>query len=159
LLASNYVTEDGGEAIYQDMEFPLTTSAATVQRLMKIELERNRRQREVAMQANLSALRLRPWDGVTVALERLTPFPSRVTGWALAPDGGVNLQLSEEDPAVWAWNPATDERATGQNPSVVLPNPGVIAAPAAILVETPVLIAFTAMAVSWSAVGSAYLAG
>ena len=27
---------------------PLTTSAATVQRLMKIELERNRRQREVA---------------------------------------------------------------------------------------------------------------
>ena len=51
-----------GEAIYRDMEFPLTTSAATVQRLMKIELERNRRQREVAMQANLSALRLRPWD-------------------------------------------------------------------------------------------------
>jgi hypothetical protein len=116
LLASNYVTEDGGEAIYRDMEFPLTTSAATVQRLMKIELERNRRQRKVAMQANISALRLRPWDGVTVALERLTPFPAQVTGWALAPDGGVNLQLAEEDPAVWAWNPATDERATGQNP-------------------------------------------
>ncbi|WPB83652.1 phage tail protein [Sediminicoccus rosea] len=159
LLASNYVTEDGGEAIYRDMEFPLTTSAATVQRLMKIELERNRRQREVAMQANLSALRLRPWDGVTVALERLTPFPARVTGWALASDGGVNLQLAEEDPAVWAWNPATDERATGQNPSVVLPNPGVIAAPAAILVETPLGTTFTAIAVSWSAVGSAYLAG
>jgi len=141
------------------MEFPLTTSAATVQRLMKIELERNRRQREVAMQANLSALRLRPWDGVTVALERLTPFPARVTGWALAPDGGVNLQLSEEDPAVWAWNPATDERATGQNPSVVLPNPGVIAAPATILLETPLAASFTAIGVSWSAVGSAYLAG
>ncbi len=94
-----------------------------------------------------------------MALERLTPFPARVTGWALAPDGGVNLQLSEEDPAVWAWNPATDERATGQNPSVVLPNPGVIAAPAAILVETPLGTTFTAIAVSWSAVGSAYLAG
>ena len=40
------------------MEFPLTTSAATAQRLMKIELERHRRQREMAMQANLSALRL-----------------------------------------------------------------------------------------------------
>ncbi len=38
---------------------------------------------------------LRPWDGVTVALDRLTPFPARVTGWALAPDGGVNLQLAE----------------------------------------------------------------
>ncbi len=58
LLASTYVTEGGGEAIYRAMGFPLTTSAATVQRLMKIEQERNRRQREVAMQANLSALRL-----------------------------------------------------------------------------------------------------
>ena len=77
-----------------------------------------------------------------VALERLTPFPARVTGWALAPDGGVILKLAEEDPAVWAWNPATDERATGQNPSVVLPNPVVIAAPAAILVETPVAVSF-----------------
>jgi len=94
-----------------------------------------------------------------VALERLTPFPARVTGWALALDGGVNLQLSEEDSGVWAWNPATDERVIGQNPSVVLPNPCVIAAPAAILVETPVAAAFTVMPVSWSAVGSAYLAG
>jgi len=159
LLASNYVTEDGGEEICRDMEFPLTTSAATVQRLMKIELERNRRQREVAMQANLSALRLRPWDGMMVALERLTPFLARVTGRALAQDAAVNLQLSEEDSAVWAWNPATDERATGQNPSVVLPNPGVIAAPAAIPVETPVAVSFGAISVSWSAVGSTYLAG
>jgi hypothetical protein len=55
--------------------------------------------------------------------------------------------LAEEDPAVWAWNPATDERATGQNPSVVLPNPGVIAAPGAILVETPLGTLFTAIAV------------
>ena len=111
------------------------------------------------MQANLSALRLRPWDGVTVALDRLTPFPARVTGWGLAPDGAVNLQLAEVDPAVWAWNPATDERATGQNPPVVVPNPGVIAAPAAMLVETPLAASFAVMAVSWSAVGSGYLAG
>ncbi len=43
LLASNYVAQDGGEMIYRDLEFPLTTSVATVQRLMKVELERNRR--------------------------------------------------------------------------------------------------------------------
>ncbi len=159
LLASNYVTEDGGEAIYRDMEFPLTTSAATVQRLMKIELERNRRQREVSMQGNLSLLRLRPWDGVNVALARLTPFSARVTGWALAPDGGVNLQLSEEDAAVWSWDPAIDERATGDNPSVVLPNPSVIAAPAGIAVGTPQTITFNSLSVTWTAVGSAYLAG
>jgi hypothetical protein len=159
LLAANYVAEDGGEAIYRSMEFPLTTSVATVQRIMKAELERNRRQREVAFPANLSALRLRPWDSVTLALDRLGPFPARVTGWRLAPDGGVDLTLAEEDPAIWDWDPAVDERATGDSPSVVLPNPGVIAAPATISVETPAGVAFTALSLSWTLVGSAYLSG
>ncbi|MCA3189160.1 MAG: hypothetical protein INH12_03615, partial [Cupriavidus sp.] len=45
------------------------------------------------------------------------------------------------------------------SPSVVLPNPGVIAAPATINVETPAGRAFTALSLSWAAVGSAYLSG
>ena len=159
LLAANYVAQDGGEAIYTGVEFPLTTSGPTVQRLMRIALERNRRQRSVSFQAKLSALRLRSWDGVTVALDRLTPFPARVTGWSLAQDGGADLALTEEDPAVWSWDFRFDERETGEAPSVVLPNPGIIAAPAGIVVETPTAIAFAALPVSWSPVGSAYLAG
>lgn len=137
----------------------LTTSVSTVQRLMKVALERNRRQRTVAFPANLSALRLRPWEGATVALDRLVPFPARITGWSLAQDGGVDLVLVEEDSAVWDWNPATDERATGDNPSVVLPNPGRIAVPAAITVTPPLTTAFASLAVAWSPVASAYLAG
>ena len=159
LLASNYVAEDGGEAIWRDLDFPLTTSPSTVQRLMKVELERNRRQRVVTAEMTLSALRLRPWDGVTVALDRLTPFPARVVGWRLAPEGGVDLTLAEEDAAVWDWDPAVDERATGDSPSVVLPQPGVIAAPASLTVETPQTVAFAALAIAWAPVGSAYLAG
>jgi hypothetical protein len=42
---------------------------------------------------------------------------------------------------------------------VVLPNPGVIAAPATINVETPAGVSFAAMAISWAAVGIAYLSG
>ncbi|OYW08632.1 MAG: hypothetical protein B7Z53_04385, partial [Rhodospirillales bacterium 12-71-4] len=71
----------------------------------------------------------------------------------------VDLVLAEEDSSVWDWNPAVDERATGDSPSVVLPNPGRIAAPASITVGTPVTSSFAALAVSWSPVGSAYLAG
>jgi hypothetical protein len=159
LLASNYVAQDGGEMIYRDLEFPLTTSVSTVQRLMKVELERNRRQRTVSFPANLSALRLRPWEAATVALDRLAPFPARVTAWSLAAEGGIDLTLEEEDAAVWDWNPAVDERATGSNPAVVLPNPGVIATPASIAVETPQGTAFAVLAVSWAAVGSSHLAG
>jgi hypothetical protein len=159
LLASNYLAEDGGEAIYRDLDLPLTSSPAMAQRLMKIELERNRRQRLVVAEMNLSALRLRPWDGVMVALDRLTPFPARVVGWRLAPEGGIDLTLAEEDAAVWDWDPAVDERPTGGSPSVVLPNPGVIAAPASISVDTPQAISFAALAIAWTPVGSAYLAG
>ena len=75
-----------------------------------------------------------------------------MTGWSLSPDGGVNLTLAEEDAAVWDWDPAVDERATGESPSVVLPNPGVIAAPASIVVTTPTSTSFAALAVSWAAV-------
>jgi len=159
LLASNHVAEDGGEAIYTDLEVPLTTSVFTVQRLMKVALERNRRQRTVVFPAKLSALRLRPWEGATGALDRLVAFSARITGWSLARDGGVDLVLAEEDAAVWAWNPAVDERATGGSPSVVLPNPGRIATPASTAVVTPVTSSFAALAVSWSPVGNAYLAG
>ncbi len=111
----------GREAIYTDLEFPLTPSVSAVQPLMKITLERNRWQRTMAFPANLSALRLWPWKDATVALDRLVPFPARITGWSLAQDGGVGLVLAEEDAAIWDWNPAIDERATGDNPSVVLP--------------------------------------
>lgn len=60
---------------------------------------------------------------------------------------------------MWAWNPAVDERTTGSNPAVVLPNPGVIATPASITVETPQATVFAVLAVFWAAVGSPHLAG
>jgi hypothetical protein len=159
LLATNYVTEDGGEVIYRDLDFPLVTSASTVQRLMKIELERNRRQRSVTAELNLSALRVRPWDLVTVSFDRMASFPARVVGWRLAPEGGVDLRLVEEDAAVWDWDPAIDERATGDSPSVVLPQPGVIGTPATITVQTPQTVSFSTLSFAWAAVNSAYLAG
>ncbi|MCO6418452.1 hypothetical protein JYK14_20120, partial [Siccirubricoccus sp. KC 17139] len=46
-----------------------------------------------------------------------------------------------------------------ESPSVVLPNPGVIAAPATITVTAPTTPAFGGLAVSWAAVPSAHLAG
>lgn len=81
------------QAIYRDLEFPLSTSACTMQRLMKIELERNRRQRWVRGQASMGALRFRPWEGVTVGFDRLTPFTARITGWRFTSEGGIDRTL------------------------------------------------------------------
>jgi hypothetical protein len=60
---------------------------------------------------------------------------------------------------VWDWNPAVDERAAGESPSVVLPNPGMIAAPASISAEAPTGSTFAALGVSWAKVGSGYAGG
>ena len=38
----------------------------------------------------------------------------------MVPDGGVDLTLAEEEPAIWHWGPAANERATGDYPLVVL---------------------------------------
>jgi hypothetical protein len=95
------------EAIYRDMEFPLTTSTSTVQRLMKIELERKRRQREVATQANLSALRL----GDTAA-----------TGWGqMTAQGFAALGLGWW---IWFWPAAAIVMVSGLVVQVATPNSG-----------------------------------
>ena len=83
-----------------------------------------------------------------------------MTGWLrLAVDGGVDLTLAKEDPAVWDGNPAVDEREAGASPSVVLPNPGRIAAPASIAVAAPTGVSHGALTMSWAEVRSAHLAG
>ena len=75
-FAGNDVAEDGGEAIGRHMKFRLTTSAATVQRLMNFEMKLNRRQREVVMRASL----LGSGMGSRWRVHRARTFPARVTG-------------------------------------------------------------------------------
>ncbi len=58
------VAADGG-TFYQNLDFPFTTSGYTVQRLMQIALRRNRAERSLTIQCNMSALQVRPWDVVT----------------------------------------------------------------------------------------------
>ena len=80
----------------RDLEFPLTTSVSTVQRLMKVEKQRNRRQRTVAFRQPL-----RPAAAaVEAATLTSTAFPARVTAWSLAAEGGVDLTWRRRTPRV-----------------------------------------------------------
>ena len=101
------VAADGG-TFYQSLDFPFTTSGYTVQRLMQIALRRNRAERSITLQMNMTGLCIRPWDVVTFGTPRLPAANYRVANWTLQ-DMGVDLLLEAEPDDIYAWNPATDE--------------------------------------------------
>jgi hypothetical protein len=150
LLDEAALAEDGGAEQFSTLEMPFTTSPAMVQRLMRIALQRNRRQRSVTFPANLSALALRPWDVVAVDLGRLGAFTARVAGWSFAPEGGIDLMLEEEDAGAWAWSPE-QEKPMGDAPAVSFGG-ALVPAPSEINVASPTTPAFGTIALAWAPV-------
>lgn len=158
------LAEDGGEELYEDIRLPFTTSARCAQRLMKIYRERSRRQRMVEFAAKLTAMRLAPWDGMYLTIDRgdgtvlLDAAQHRVTSWKLAEDGGIDLTLQEDDADVYAWS-ASDEQNVALPQGVDLPDPSSIAAPATLKVNTPGVPTFTKLYAEWAAVNTIFFDG
>ncbi len=132
VTVASYVAADGGETIYRDLDLPFVTDAEGAQRLGRIYLESGRRAITVLLECNLKALDVRVWDTLNVTLAEYgwTAKPFRVTGWRLSVDGGIDLELKEDDANAYAWTPATatDLVAT---PTTNLPAPTSVAVPGA----------------------------
>lgn len=145
-----YEAQDNGERIWRDVEFPFTTSAATAERLAKLQLERARQQITVEYPANLTALRIQPWDVIGVTNERYgwANKEFRVVGWQLSVDGGVDLLLREEAAAAWAWDPDADETTVDPAPDTNLPNPRTVATPGGITVTDSLEVTATGIVVT-----------
>jgi len=109
-----YQALDSGERIYEDLQLPFTTSAATAQRLAKIFLEDNRQSIILEGTAKLKALQAEVGETVQVTRERLgwTNKLFRIQELELtleedamgAPILGVRLLLKETASAIWNWN-------------------------------------------------------
>lgn len=136
VTSSTGYTEDGDERLWRDIDLPFTTSAATAQRIARIELRKARQQISVQLQAKLTAYRLVPGDTVAITNTRLgwTAKAFEVTGlrFVAADDGslGVDLTLRETASTVYDWTAATDEVDVDPAPDTELPNPFSISAPA-----------------------------
>ncbi len=102
---ATYETQDGGEQVLRDVEFPFTTNNIRAQRMAKIILERSRQSITVQMPCNMSVLKLAPWDTVrlTNSIAGWTNKVFMVLGWRFGAHGGVDLQLQEEASAVYDW--------------------------------------------------------
>lgn len=128
---STYLTEDGAERIWRDIELPWTGSASAAQRIAKIELERVRQQITTKWPCKLTALRVQAGDVVGLTNARLgwtdKPFEVVDFEFAVRADGdvprlGVDLFLRETASTVYDWS-SGEETTIDPAPDTDLPNP------------------------------------
>ena len=137
LSNATYKAADGGVWLDRDVQLNFTSSSATGQRLLKIELERGRQQITCSGVYSLKAMQLMPGDTVAITRASLgwTAKLFSVVGWTFQLMGenesvsvGVSLELQETAAGVWDW--ANGEETTEDlAPNTTLPNPFTVSAP------------------------------
>jgi fibronectin type 3 domain-containing protein len=145
VVNATYTTADGGVRIWQDVELPFTTSAATAQRIAKIALERVRQEIVVKLPCKLTALRVQAGDNVMLTNARLgwSAKVFEVQSFSFAPEPqeggalglGVDLMLRETAAGVWDWNDG-EETIVDLAPNTNLPNPFSVAAPTSLVLTS-----------------------
>ena len=124
VVNSNYATQDG-QTIYAERNATFITSPSTVQRVMKIVLEKHRMQKTIKLPCGLVAMEADPGRVYTVNLPDvgLNGVDFRVVTWQLNEDWtGVDLTMEQDGPEAYAWDPETDEQDMPEAPEVVAPD-------------------------------------
>lgn len=131
---ATYVSQDGGVEIYQDIALNFVTSNTQGQRLLKIELEKNRQGITVRWPGKITCLKLQDGDTVNISLPQYgwNPkiFEVQEFVFIVEEDGtiGIDLFLRETASGVFDWN-------SGEQTEIDLaPN---TAFPTALTVEPP----------------------
>ena len=141
---STYETEDG-ERLWKDVDFPFTTSAATAQRLAKIDLETARQQKTVRLRMNLKALQVNPPDVIQLTVARFSwtnknfEIAEQQLVWDDAGDAPalvVEMLLRETASTVYDWTAATDEDQPTAPETPTLPDPSVAAPPTGLVLSS-----------------------
>tara|TARA_R100000655_G_scaffold40580_2_gene76303 strand:- start:4290 stop:7172 length:2883 start_codon:yes stop_codon:yes gene_type:complete len=106
--SSTFVTEDGGEKIFADIDLPFTTSSVTAQRIAKIALFKNRQQIVLSAQIKLTGFKLEVGDTVNITNTRLG-FSSKVfevAEWKFSQSitPTIMVILQETSSSVYDWS-------------------------------------------------------
>ena len=102
-VSSVYVAQDGGEKLFEDVEFPLTQDWRAAQRMAKLLLHRARQGQTISAPWKIRAMPLQPGDTVWIT--------SEVNAWTLKVfrvvdrthnlHGNIELILQEDAPEVY----------------------------------------------------------
>ena len=127
IRSSSFITDDNGVESALDLALPLTTSAATAQRLAKMTLFRAREQMTFTADFGLEAFEVECGDIIALTIDRYgwTAKQFEVVGWKFRNDGDagdlrVALTLRETSSAAFSWT-AEESEITGNDSS--LPSP------------------------------------
>lgn len=123
---ASFVSQDDGETVEGSVFFPLTTSFAACQRIMRIMLRRVRQQETIALAVKTKGFALRAGDTVKFTNARMgwvdKIFRISEMGFNLSADGfGATLSLVAEASTVYDW--AAEEQALEALPTITLPAP------------------------------------
>jgi type II secretory pathway pseudopilin PulG len=150
VTSATYYAADQNEWIWMDLPQPMTTSAATAQRLAKIAMERSRRQIVVQLPAKLTALKVLPGETIALTFSRYGWTAKTFTVDELRlvteeddngqPRYGVDLVLREVDANIWTWTTANEEQLPPA-PTTTLPNPFTVLPPSSLDVAEALFVA------------------
>lgn len=124
-LESQYLSEDGGVFLYDEIELDAITNYYQARDLARIFLLRSRNALRCGFQCTSDALQLAVGDIVTVthATPGFVAKPFQVDEIAINTDGTCTLSLLEYDSTIYTWEVGTVQQ---QYPDTFLPNPYII---------------------------------
>ncbi|MFQ2255806.1 hypothetical protein ACK33C_22565, partial [Aeromonas hydrophila] len=101
---AQWVEEDDGQELTEDLDFRFVTSPWQAQRLANILLRQRRTSRTITCSVNLSGWQYRPGSYLRLYIPALgiNGVEFRVVDWSFDLMDGVQLTLREESAAVWA---------------------------------------------------------
>ncbi|MBP4058366.1 hypothetical protein, partial [Aeromonas sp. Prich7-2] len=104
VIVPQWVEEDGGQPLLEDLDLRFVTSEHQAQRIANIILRQRRAARTITCSVNLSGWRYRPGQTIRFYLPAfgINGPEFRVTDWAFSLNGGVDLTLREDSPLFWA---------------------------------------------------------
>ncbi|WP_309266631.1 phage tail tip fiber protein [Aeromonas salmonicida] len=104
VIVAEWVEEDGGQPLIEDLDLRCVTSEHQAQRLANIILRQRRNARTLTCSVNLSGWRYRPGQTIKVYVPPMgiNGVEFRVTDWSFSLNGGVDLTLREDSPLFWA---------------------------------------------------------
>ena len=138
-ISSAYAVQDG-DPIYLDMALPYTSNNIRAQRLAKLALFRSRQQEAITIPCNLSALRFKIGDNISVTNTRLgySGKVFEVVGYAMDFTSGgqivVNVDAIETASSIWDWQASDEEVFLGAG-EVELYNGATAVAPTSISIS------------------------
>jgi hypothetical protein len=123
---------DGSERRWFDIQLPFTISASMAQRIAKIELLRRRNQGTGTFAVNMAGYQFTPmdviamdlaffgWTGKTLeVLDARLKFDAQSSGGSSAMLLGVELDVQETDPSIYAWSIGEELSPQGYQQAIV----------------------------------------